>query len=384
MKVLHLPTTVGGNPQQLSSSLKLFGVKSESWTLSKNYFGYSADRVIFGEANSRLIKELKRLWAFRYVFGKYDVVHFNFGSTLFMPAAYWCPKSSVLRNILRFFYAAYSDIMQQLELHILRWRQIAIFVHYQGDDARQGEFCLRHFAITAATEVGEEYYNAISDLHKQKQIKRMEKYSNKIYALNPDLLYVLPKKTQFIPYCHISLNEWTPVYNQREDRPLKIGHAPSHRKAKGTQYLLDALETLKAQGYHFDLVLVEGMNNVEARKCYEQIDVLVDQLFTGWYGGVAVEAMALGKPVLVYIREEDLHFIPDAMRHDLPFFNVTPYTIEKELRKVLEMPREDIYELGRKSRAFVEKWHDPIAIAKQIMEDYEKVLIKPRKRQSKN
>ena len=78
-----------------------------------------------------------------------------------------------------------------------------------------------------------------------------------------------------------------------------IGHAPSHRAVKGTNLIIDALNSLKKKGFSFELVLIEGLSNSEARKKYETVDVLVDQLFAGWYGGLAVEAMALGKPVLV-------------------------------------------------------------------------------------
>ena len=94
-----------------------------------------------------------------------------------------------------------------------------------------------------------------------------------------------------------------------EKRPLRIGHAPSDRKTKGTQLIIDALDSLNQSGYRFEFILIEGLSNEEARKKYETIDVLVDQLFAGWYGGLAVEAMALGKPVLVYLREEDFKFV---------------------------------------------------------------------------
>ena len=43
---------------------------------------------------------------------------------------------------------------------------------------------------------------------------------------------------------------------------------------------------------------------------YRDADIVVDQLLAGWYGGFAVEAMALGKPVIAYLRESDLHHVP--------------------------------------------------------------------------
>jgi hypothetical protein len=148
-------------------------------------------------------------------------------------------------------------------------------------------------------------------------------------------------------------------------------HAPSHRLVKGTDLILAALEELKAEGIEFELLLVEGMSNVQARNVYMSADVLIDQLFAGWYGGLAVELMALGKPVLAYIREEDLDFIDPQMRHDLPVIQTTPNSVKAVLRSVLRIPRKSLVDLGRRSRAFVERWHDPMQIAALIKYDYE-------------
>jgi glycosyltransferase involved in cell wall biosynthesis len=371
MKVLHLPTTVGGNPQGISKHLRILGLNSQTWALRQNYLSYPVDRVIWKDDDGFLARELKRLKAFGYVFQDWDAVHFNFGTTLYIQEPY-VPTSSIIRNLFRKFYASYLNLMQGLELKILRWRGVPMFVQYQGDDARQGDFCLDNFKITAASQVGPEYYNKKTDAHKRKQIKRLAKYCTKIYGLNPDLIYVLPENAEFLPYSHISFEEWQPFFTQGLDRPLRIGHAPSNRKGKGTAYVIQALEELEAEGYKFEFVLIEGVSNAEAKKIYQDIDVLVDQLFFGWYGGLAVEAMALGKPVLVYLREEDLKFIPHEMKEELPFINVHAGTIKSGLKSVLEMPKHELIALGKRSRDFVLKWHDPIAIARRLEEDYKK------------
>jgi glycosyltransferase involved in cell wall biosynthesis len=372
MRVLHLPTTVGGNPQGISKHMRILGIDSFTWALRQNYLGYPVDRVIWKDTDGFLAREWKRLKAFGYVFQNWDAVHFNFGTTLFIQEPY-VPTSSPLRNLFRKFYAGYLNVMQFLELGILKRRGVPMFVQYQGDDARQGDFCLKAFKITAATQVGDEYYNAKTDAEKRKQIKRMAKYCDKVYGLNPDLLYVLPEGSEFLPYSHISFEEWQPFFTQTQDRPIRIGHAPSNRKGKGTDFVIKALEELQAEGYQFEFVLIEGVANAEAKKIYQDIDVLVDQLFFGWYGGLAVEAMALGKPVLVYLREEDLDYIPIEMKQELPFINVHAGSIKAGLKSVLEMPREELLELGKRSRDFVLKWHDPIAIAQRLVEDYKKV-----------
>ena len=188
-------------------------------------------------------------------------------------------------------------------------------------------------------------------------------------------MHVLPKNSTFIPYSHIFLDDWKPIYTQTEDRLLRICHAPSHRAVKGTKYILSAVENLKSCGYNFDLILIENMSNSDARKQYEKCDVLIDQLFAGWYGGLAVELMALGKPVMVYIREEDLQFIPKEMAQSLPFITASADTIEEKLEIVLNMDRNKLLKCAYKSREYVEIWHDPIKIANIIKKDYEMALM---------
>lgn len=268
--------------------------------------------------------------------------------------------------------------MSRIEVCLLSLMKVPIFIQYQGNDARQGDYSRENFRITFADQVEESFYSEDSDIAKRNSIRFYAGVAKKIYALNPDLLHVLPGHTEFLPYSHISLDEWSPIYTQLDERPLRVGHAPSHRGVKGTGLIINAVEKLQNDGFDIELVLVEGMSNANAKELYKTIDVLVDQLFAGWYGGLAVEAMALGKPVIAYIRDEDLHFIPAAMRKDLPILRSEPATIYQTLERVLTMPRSELLNLAKRSRAYVEKWHDPVEIAKRIKSDMEMALEKRR------
>jgi hypothetical protein len=338
-----------------------------------NRFGYAADRFLAAPEAPRFRVELQRLSALRYVL-HYDVVFFNFGRTLFSPPV--APRSSsfAFRRLLRRTYSFIEAVIQRIELFLLAKRETVLLVQYQGDDARQGGFCAENFALSPANAVGLDYYDAHSDARKRQQIELMDRYCSKIYSLNPDLLHVLPPRAEFLPYSHIALDEWTPHYTQAEGRPLRIGHAPTHRGVKGTGHVLAAAEELRRRGYEFELVLIEGLSHQEAKDVYKQVDVLVDQLYAGWYGGLAVELMALGKPVVAYIREGDLGFIPEEMRADLPIVQANPSSIVDVLRSLLECPRSDLVALGTRSRAYVERWHDPIGIAQRIKTDIESEL----------
>ena len=200
-------------------------------------------------------------------------------------------------------------LMQRLEIGLLQILQKKIIIQYQGDDARQGEFIKSNFLINIANQVDRKYYTTASDKLKKDQIKFLTKCSDIVYCLNPDLMHVLPKKTKFLPYTIVDLDECKPIYLKNQSRKLRIGHAPSNRSVKGTDLIIKSLDILSAEGFQFEFILIENLTNREAKEIYKGIDILIDQLYAGWYGGLAVELMALGKPVMVYLREYDLKFI---------------------------------------------------------------------------
>lgn len=376
LRVVHVPSSVGGNPQGLSKHLRLLGVESQVWSLVASPFGYPADRVIWNADDGLLRREWKRLRAIWQVARHFDVIHFNYGTTLAVAIPFRRDLDrSPARKLMRALYALYRQVLLRLELALYRWHRRPTFIHYQGDDARQGDVCLARFKYSIAHQVEPGYYCRSSDRFKRKMIDLMARNCRQVYAVNPDLMHVLGPGARFVPYCHISLEEWAPCYAAADDsRPLRIGHAPSHRGVKGTDLILAALERLRLEGYVFDFDLIEGVSQEEVRKRFAKVDVVVDQLYAGWYGGVAVEAMALGKPVLVYIREDDLMFLPDQMVSDLPVIQVTPDTIEDGLRRVLTMSRDELLNLAIRSRAYVERWHDPARIAAEILQDYRAAL----------
>jgi hypothetical protein len=146
---------------------------------------------------------------------------------------------------------------------------------------------------------------------------------------------------------------------------------------KGTRFILDAVRRLKSEGIQLEFVMVEGLAHTEAMQLYGKADLLIDQLLVGWYGGLAVELMALAKPVIAYLREEDLQFVPQAMREELPVVSATPQSIYHVLRDLLTVRRHQLPELGERGRKYVEMWHDPIRVAATLKTTYERIVRRP-------
>jgi glycosyltransferase involved in cell wall biosynthesis len=81
-------------------------------------------------------------------------------------------------------------------------------------------------------------------------------------------------------------------------------------------------------------------------------DIVAEQFIGGFHGYTALEAMALGKPVLCYIR--DRHRLADAQ--SCPIINADPESLEQVLRGCL-LGEYDLVEIGRRGRAYVEKYY---------------------------
>ena len=355
--------------------MKLLGIESYSWALSENSMGLgkNADKFIYKETEGFIIKEIKRFWSLRYIF-LYRVVFFNFGSLLYTPfPTYRYNKEKGINFLRLYLYSKYRYILYRIEICLLKLFKTKVFVQYQGSDARQKDYCSSNFQVMLPEHARSYTRNdRLKDLNKREQIKRFEQVAQGIYSLNPDLMYVLPSRTKFLPYCHIDLEIWkSPHSSLSESRGiLKIGHAPSNRDVKGTDQIMKVLQDLQStHGKRFEFHLIENVPHDEVMDAYQSIDVLIDQIYGGWYGGLAVEAMALGKPVLCYIREDDLKFIPPEMAENLPIVKTCPETLKMDLISLIEMPYKNLVDLGKKSRQYVEKWHCPRKIVRGLIEE---------------
>lgn len=366
LRVLHCPWNIAGNPGALVRAERKLGIDSYGVELVSSKYVFEIDETLFEPLTTASQREMRRWGLVMRAIRRFDIVHFNFGQSILMGQVY--PDETVSGSLRHKATAWYWRHVWMADLPLLKLLGKGIVMTYQGDDARQGDECRRRFAITAANYVDADYYNPITDAWKRKAISKVARYADRIYALNPDLLQVLPSQARFLPYANVDPREWTPPQPTDNSVPVVV-HAPTHRGVKGTEFILQAVRRLHSEGIQFKFKLIENLPHAEVRRLYEQADVLVDQLLLGWYGGLAVEFMALQKPVICYMRDEDLLFLPPLMRAELPVVNANPMNIYQVLRDTLKH-RNQLPEIGRRSRAYVERWHDPVQIAQELVREY--------------
>jgi glycosyltransferase involved in cell wall biosynthesis len=174
--------------------------------------------------------------------------------------------------------------------------------------------------------------------------------------------------TRWVPEAHVvppglDLRPFTPVPPSDNPRPLVV-HAPSNRQRKGTAWVIEACAQLPVE-----LDVVEGVTHDVARERYARADIVVDQLNAGWHGVFALEAMALGKPVVTHLKPDVVERSAAGFGVRLPIVPATKETLVEALRPLVESPARR-RELGAAGRAYVEQVHDVDRVADRLIDIY--------------
>lgn len=328
-RIVHLPTGTGGHPLGLSRAERELGFTSDVVDFLPTFLSYGADRVVDVSDQGFVRRSATRLRFIAEAIRRYDVFHFNAGA----PAMALRTGRGVLT-----------------ELPLLKRLGKTIVVTWQGCDVRPRAAC---FSCERPECLAHDPWRAAD-------AKVMLRYADRSVFVNPDLRRYLPGAS-FLPYANVDAAAIVP--EPLPDRPtVTVAHAPTNPNVKGTRYIVEAVEALRADGLDVALDLITGVPNREALKRISGADILADQLHIGWYGGVAVEAMALGRPVVCHIDEADNPF-GDA----LPIARATPQTVREVLR-ALVADRHGRVALAQRGREFALRVHDPRAIVRQYYE----------------
>ncbi|WP_412969546.1 glycosyltransferase family 4 protein [Fredinandcohnia sp. 179-A 10B2 NHS] len=322
-------------------ALKKIDVDATSVQFASHSFGFQPDNCLNLQKVSNSMVKVKIREFLKDAGQQYDLFHFHD-----MPKGHFTPDAK--------------------DIAILKKSSKPIIIQHHGSEVRR---------LSIARSFNNPYVKVKGYWRNEKKIiSRLRQWGELIdYAIIADH-ELLPYIKDYYKSIHIirqpiDVSQYSPSYpNSKNDRPI-IVHAPSHTDIKGTIYINEAVTRLKNEGFSFDFHVIQKTNHETARQKYQQADIIVDQLLIGAYGTLSLEGMALGKPVICYIREDLLVTYPK----NLPIISANPDTIYEQL-KILIVDSVKRNEIGKKSRDYVEKYHDSILIAEQLKAIYEKVL----------
>lgn len=327
MRIFQAPVDIAGQMGWIHRGLENRGHTIHSYDVEKIYRGDEDHVVQMNRA------ELRR--TFRRDRASYDVCHFHYGQ-------------SFTDNCEEFRYA--------LEANKVR------LMHYWGNDVRTEAQALEQ----------NPYARLITQFTPESTIqKRLQQHSRWFPACIVQDYEVLPyvqghfTRVYVLPLA-LHVEKLRPVFPGPSDNPL-IVHTVTQPGFSGTAYVEETLQQLRDDGCAFQYVRIGKVTNKQALDEYTRADIVIDQVLGGSYGVLAVQAMALGKPVIAYIRPD----LKSSFSNDLPVISANPATLYKQLRQLLDN-QTSWAEIGAKGRAYVEQHHDSSFVAACLEQIYER------------
>jgi glycosyltransferase involved in cell wall biosynthesis len=307
LRVVHCPVNTAGVPWTNVQALRRRGIDATLVVFNRYALHPGADRS--PHLGTGLLRRPAKQWlAFAELLPRTDVFHFVFGLTL---------------------------VPQSLQYPILRALGKRSVMHYLGSDIRGKT---------------------------PEELSSGRKAGARIVG-SWDAIRWVPDATVIPP--GVDLAAITPAPPKDRARPVVV-HAPSSRRRKGTEHVVAACE-----GLDVDLRIVEGLRHDEALELYRDADIVVDQLNAGWYGLLAIECLALGKPVVTFLHDEARLRTEEAYGIEVPLVSVTADTLRDRLAKLVDAGPTEWRRLGEASRAYAERVHDVERSTDTLVELYE-------------
>ena len=308
LRVLHCPVNTAGVPWANVQALRKRGVDAKLLVFNRYKLHPEADEDL--ERHGGFLRRQATQWrALLRLLPQTDVFHFYFGLTL-------VPRS--------------------LQFPVLKAFRKKSVMHYLGSDIRGKTPEELAFGKKAGAEIVGSY----------------------------DAIRWVPEAEFVPPGIDVASIEPSPPSDR--SRPV-ILHAPSSRRRKGTEEVIAACEGLDA-----DLLLVEGLHHEEAFERYREADIVVDQLNAGWYGLLAIECMALGKPVVTFLHDEAVRRTEEALGERVPIVRATKQDLRERLEPLVASAAER-RRIGAESRAYVERVHDLEHVADRLLDLYSRL-----------
>ncbi len=315
LRIVHGTMEIANQMQTMAQGLKGLGVTAHTLNYYPTYLKYKADI----QMNVRAYKHAAIKEMACKIIPLYDVFHFHFGTSL---------------------------TLNNCELPLLRELGKKVLMHHWGSDVR-----------LYSQAVKNNPYVKVKVWHEgtiRGMLTRLSKQIDTCAVCDRELFEYVKNyypRVVFIPLV-IDIRDFNLSEEAPPNKRLTIVHAPTSPEIKGTAHVLQAVEQLKSE-YDFDFILVQGMPYAEAKKVYQSADIVIDQLLVGSYGLFSIENMALGKPVVCWISD----FMMDKYAQELPLIRANPDTVKQVLEGLMKN-RDSLQEIGRRSRQYVEVYHD--------------------------
>ena len=320
MKILHAPYNIVNIPYSISREFRNMGFECDIMSLDEDPRNFNQSDYIIGHSSNGVFNNKVRLLSFAtFAVLKYDLFQFHQRITL-LPREYDIP--------------------------VIKWLKKKYYIYHHGSDVNNNDNYLKHVPHAKGAEA--------------------------IFISTPDLYDFVPKSAILVPQAIsiMSLKKYISqkkkFNNRLKDRTV-ITHAiygDEARKHKGSDIIINAIEKLKARGLDIDFRFFIGKEHDFVLNEISKADIHIDQLIYGWYGTISAEAMAIGTPVVCFIRPDLEKFAKN-----LPIFRAEKTNLAEKLDELihnLKLKRR----LSLAGKEYVHKVHDAPQVSKKILDIY--------------
>jgi|26BtaG_2_1085354.scaffolds.fasta_scaffold01223_6 glycosyltransferase involved in cell wall biosynthesis len=354
LRVFHGLSGAANQPYTITRGLRNIGfeVADSACFSTGNKMHYGRDFELTEGKSLR-----KNFYYFNRLLPKYDLFHFHF------------------RSLFRMGEMAFPTGLDMLQL---KSAGKVVIMSFRGGEVRlQSEF-KKH---TKFNYVDEDPNGLMTKMPEDKQkllIEFCTAVCDQVIVSDPEMLTYVPYAKIVPRSINLELFQYkadniSSIETWEEEGPL-IVHVPSREIVKGSHYVREALEELKQEGHKFRFKFITNLAHDEVIELYSKADIVIDQLRIGWYGVASVEAMALGKCTVAYIREDIEHHLTPFNK---PIVNANPETV-KDVIKELIYNRNKVVEKGSVGRKFVEDYHCMNKVAIKYKNIYDEAYNNPK------
>lgn len=348
LRVLHGVYEIAGQGMVLALGLRAVGCDAQSLSYTVAWEGRVSDVVVDVDGRrGTAARAAAMLGAFTRLAPRYDVFHFHFGRS-FLPRLADVP---ILRRLGRKVVFHFHGCEIRNRLHMLQ-------THRYSTCTECDPFCRpahQRWLLDRTAALADHVFFSTRDLE--------ESLRGVADAGVP--VEQLPLAIEAERWSAAGVAHPLPDTPRRDGvaGPVVVAHAPTNRAIKGTAHIVRAVERLRHEFPRLELRLVEGRPWAEIPVLLAGADILVDQLFMGWYGLLAIEGMAVGRAVVTNLRDDFER--PDG----LPAVSANPATIETVLRELIRDP-ERRATLGARGVAYARERHDAAVVAGRLLDVY--------------
>lgn len=333
----------------LSRCDKLLGLGSDTLVFTTYYItkNFSINLTIPDKVAVRAMRIRRtahrrfRFAVLTFVMMRYDAVHFFY-------------DRGILPGTERFG-------IEEAEIDLLSRAGLKIYTYAYGADVRTRESTLALGSVNFCTDCPKPLAYCICDQAQlDLSLSRLDSRVTARIAMGDMLTYVPGCRNMH--YWPLDLDHLQPTpLSWKKGEKLRIAHAPNHSHFKGTHHLEAAIVRLRGEGYDVEMVKISGVPNTEVLEMFRSVSLVADQFIGGFHGYAALEAMALGRPVLCFLRAPDMTIAPD----EAPIVNTPPHLVYGVLKSILD-GEVDLDDLGRRSRRFIERHYSIPAVAARL------------------